>query len=124
MFGFRQRGNFKNLESFFARMLTRNILNTLHHYGRLGVQHLSDNTPVDTGQTAQSWSYEIESGLGTTTIVWKNSNVNKGLPIAILLQYGHGTNNGGYVSGIDYINPALAGVFEQFAKDIWREVTR
>lgn len=91
-------------------------------YANEGVNALSSATPVDTGLTAKSWDYEISNTDTSTTIYWKNSNVVNGVPIAVLIQYGHGTKNGGYVEGIDYINPALRPIFEKMAQDAWKEV--
>lgn len=95
----------------------------LDRYGKLGVSALASATPTDTGLTATSWHYEVESDNGSSTITFYNSNVNKGVPIAIILQYGHGTRNGGWVNGRDYINPAIQPVFDKIAADAWREVT-
>ena len=95
----------------------------LSKYGEMGVFALSRATPEDSGETARSWSYEIEKTDSGYRLVWKNSNVNKGVPIAIILQYGHGTRNGGYVQGRDYINPALVPVFDGIAADSWKEMT-
>lgn len=95
----------------------------LSKYGEMGVLALSRATPEDSGETARSWSYEIEKTDSGYRLVWKNSNVNKGVPIAIILQYGHGTRNGGYVQGRDYINPALVPVFDGIAADSWKEMT-
>lgn len=94
----------------------------LAHYGEAGVRYLSEATPKDTGRTAASWSYKIEKGNGTTSLVFSNSNTVKGVNIAIILQYGHGTRNGGYVQGIDYINPASQRIFQQMADELWLEV--
>lgn len=102
-----------------------NILRTLHTYGQKGVQALSMATPVDTGKTASSWSYEVTHSRGSFSICWHNANVTSdGTPVAILLQYGHGTGTGGYVQGVDYINPALRPIFDQMADEVWREVNR
>ena len=99
------------------------VLQVLHDCGRLGVEALASATPTDTGETANSWSYEVEVNGKTSTIVWKNSNLAKGyFPVAIMLQYGHGTGTGGYVQGIDYINPAIAPVFDQIANTVWKAV--
>lgn len=95
----------------------------LSKYGEMGVLALSRATPEDSGETARSWSYEIEKTDSGYRLVWNNSNVNKGVPIAIILQYGHGTRNGGYVQGRDYINPALVPVFDGIAADSWKEMT-
>lgn len=100
----------------------KNIDHILNHYGQIGVDVLSNNTPKLTGLTASSWGYEIEKTQGKTSIVFTNSNINRGVNIAIILQYGHGTRNGGYVEGIDYINPALQPIFNQIVDDIWKEV--
>lgn len=97
-------------------------MNVLNKYGQRGVEALSHATPVDTGKTAASWSYEIQESDNSIEIIWSNSNVNKGLNIAILLQYGHGTRNGGYVVGRDYINPALQPLFDELADKAWEEV--
>ncbi len=120
-----QKGNFSNLSNFFERAAAAVKLSKLDKYGRLGVDALSAATPVDTGETAASWSYEIERGENSTSLIFKNSNVtDQGDPIAILLQYGHATGNGGYVKGIDYINPALRPIFEQIANEAWQEVSQ
>ena len=89
----------------------------------MGVDALAAATPVDTGKTAASWTYEIEKKNGSYSIVWLNTNVNKYVNIALILQYGHGTRNGGYVKGRDYINPAIQPIFDKIAEDAWREVT-
>lgn len=92
-------------------------------YGKMGVEALRANTPIDTGSTANSWYYKIERDGKGVTINWLNRNVNKGVVIAVILQYGHGTGNGGYVRGTDYINPAMRNIFQKIADDMWREVT-
>ena len=99
--------------------MKREILET---YGRAGVTALASATPVDSGETAAAWGYEIVQTSGGYSIFWTNSHINKGVNIAVILQYGHGTGTGGYVKGIDYINPALRPVFEQLADAAWREV--
>lgn len=124
MIRFKQSGNFNNTERFFKKTKDgKYILDVLNRYGREGVTALSSNTPVDSGITASSWDYKIEVKNGRSTIYWTNSNINEGVPIAVILQYGHGTNGGGYVKGIDYINPAIKPVFEQIANKAWKEVT-
>ena len=123
MIVFTQKGDFKKTEKFLNKASKAEYFRKLEKYAREGVKALSAVTPVDTGKTAASWSYEIRQAKGTVSIYWTNSNVNKGVPIAIILQYGHGTNNGGYVQGIDYINPALRPVFERLAEETWKEVT-
>lgn len=119
-------GDFKNIESFLSRMKKKTMYQNLRKYGEMGVASLAKYTPKDTGKTADSWSYEIkEDANGNVTITWLNSNLAKGwAPVAILLQYGHATRNGGYVQGIDYINPAMREVFQQIADDAWREITK
>lgn len=123
MIKFVQKGDFSNIERFLNKVLRKDYLNILEKYGQIGVQLLSENTPKDSGKTADSWGYEIVGENEKTSLIWTNSNINKGVPIAIILQYGHGTRNGGYVSGIDYINPAMRPVFEELAYKVWKEVT-
>ena len=123
MFGITTEGDFKNLEQFLKKMKDEEYLAILEKYGQIGVNALAQATPKDTGETAASWGYEIEKHGKSATIYWTNSKENKGERIAILLQYGHGTRNGGYVVGRDYINPAMKPVFDQIAEDIWKEVT-
>lgn len=124
MIRIKQRGDFSKTEKFLKKSFGRNYFRELEKYGRQGVEALSAATPVDSGLTAISWSYEIIQNDSGISIVWKNSNVNDGVNIAIILQYGHGTRNGGYVSGIDYINPALKPIFDKMADAAWKEVTR
>lgn len=119
----RQEGNFNKTENFLKKMSRTDFRTHLDKYGREGVRALSSATPMDTGLTANSWSYEIHSSGNTVTIYWTNSNIQSGVPIAVILQYGHGTRNGGYVQGRDYINPALRPVFDKIANDAWKEVT-
>lgn len=121
---FRQKGDFSKATSWLERIKEIARLGILNKYGRMGVDALSSATPVDTGLTASSWSYEIQNGGGKATIEFHNSHINKGVPIAIILQYGHGTGTGGWVEGRDYINPAILPVFEQMVEDICREVQR
>lgn len=124
MIKFESEGNFNNTEKFLKRMKDKKYLAALSKYGEVGVSALSHATPRDTGRTAESWNYEISlGGPDGDAIYWTNSNENKGEVIAILLQYGHGTRNGGYVVAQDYINPAMRDVFEEIAKDVWKEVT-
>lgn len=123
MIRFVQKGDFSNLERFINKVLRKDYLNVLEKYGQLGVKMLAENTPKDSGKTAASWNYQIVGENGKTSLVWTNSNINDGVPIAIILQYGHGTRNGGYVSGLDYINPAMQPIFKELADKVWREVT-
>ena len=93
-------------------------------YGEKGVSALASATPVDTGKTAESWQYKIEQTKGSIRIYWTNTNVNNGVPIAIIIQTGHGTGTGGYVQGRDYINPAIRPIFDNIANDVWRDITK
>lgn len=115
-------GDFKNLERFLKNAGRRNYRRLLEEYGRKGVDALSMATPVDSGITASSWSYDISETSNGFEINWNNSNVNDGVNIAIILQYGHGTGTGGYVQGRDYINPALQSVFDGFVDDLTKAV--
>lgn len=121
---FKHRGNLKKTTKFLERTVKEDYLKNLDKYGQEGVNALSLATPVDTGKTADSWDYRIEKTGTGVNLVWTNSNVNKGVNIAIILQYGHGTRNGGYVQGRDYINPAIRPIFDKIADDAWKEVTR
>lgn len=120
---FKHKGNFNNTEKALKKAARANYLRILHEYGRKGVAALASATPVDTGNTAGSWDYEISITKTAYRINWTNSHVEDGVPIAILIQYGHATRNGGYVEGRDYINPAMKSIFENMANEIWREVT-
>ena len=124
MISFRQKGNFSKLTSFLERTKETVYLGDLNKYGRQGAAALASATPVDTGKTASSWSYKIENNNGSVSISFENSNVQDGVPIAIILQYGHGTRNGGWVEGRDYINPAIQPIFDQIVNDAWKEVTK
>lgn len=124
MIKIRQKGDFKKLTSFLERAKESIDIGILDKYGKKGVAALSSATPVDTGLTASSWFYKIENKNGIAKIEFHNSNIQNGVPIAVILQYGHGTRNGGYVVGRDYINPAIQPVFDELAKNAWKEVTR
>lgn len=119
----RHKGNFNKIEQFFNRALRKDYLNILAKYGEMGVKILKENTPVNSGKTAESWNYGIEEGKGTVTLYWSNSNENNGVNIAILLIYGHALQNGAYIEGIDFANQALKPVFDQIANETWKEVT-
>lgn len=123
MITFKQKGSFKNIERFLDKMQKKEFFQRLNQYGRRGVDALSAATPIDSGKTASSWNYEIHRSKDLVEIVWTNSNVNDGVPIVILLQYGHATGNGGYVQGYDFINPAIRPIFNEIEKDLWKEVT-
>lgn len=120
---FEVSGGFTKTERFLNRMKRREYLNVLDEFGREGVQALRNATPVESGLTAESWDYEIKRTRDYTEIVWTNSNINDGVPIAVILQYGHGTGTGGYVQGRDYINPAIQPIFDKIAEKAWKVVT-
>lgn len=127
--GLQVSGSFKNIEDFFDRIINHKYYSTLEKYGERGVAALKAATPVDSGKTAGSWSYELmHDDMGNLGIVWSNSNVvqsAKGpINIAVILDFGHGKRNGGYVRGRHYIKPALQPIFDQMAEELWREVTR
>ena len=124
MISISQKGDFSKLTGFLERMKNVIKIGDLDKYGREGVAALSAATPQESGLTANSWYYEIERSKDSVSISFHNSNINKGVPIAIILQYGHGTRNGGYVEGIDYINPAIQPLFNKIAEDAWEEVTK
>lgn len=122
MINFSQHGDFSNIEKFLKEN-KKDKTDILEKYAQKGVEVLSQNTPRRTGLTANSWGYTIEQNNKGYKITWTNSNVNEGYPIALLIQYGHGTGSGGYVQGIDYINPALGEIFEEFITELWKEVS-
>lgn len=124
MISFKQKGDFSKLSSFLERAKETINVGELDKYGREGVNALASATPIDSGVTANSWYYKIDRKAGSTTISFHNSNVNNGVPIAIILQYGHATGNGGWVEGRDYINPAIQPIFDKIANDAWKEVTK
>lgn len=124
MISFRQKGDFSKLTRFLEKAKNAVHLGILDKYGREGVAALASATPLDSGKTAISWYYEVQHGEGTASINFYNSNVNKGVPIAIILQYGHGTGTGGWVQGRDYINPAIQPIFDKIVEEAWREVTK
>lgn len=123
MIKFSHKGDFSKTTRYFEKVKKTAKMSDLDKYGRAGVAALSSATPVDSGLTAGSWYYEIERQNGRTSINFYNSNVNNGVPIAIILQYGHATGTGGWVEGQDYINPAIQPVFDKIANDAWKEVT-
>ena len=124
MITIRQRGDFSKLNKYFERVKEAAKIGVLDKYGRAGVAALASATPTRTGQTAASWSYEVTRQNGSVAIEFKNSNVHKGVNIAIILQYGQGTGTGGWVEGRDYINPAIQPIFDQLADEAWKEVTK
>lgn len=124
-----QKGDFKYTEDFLERMSSfrqNQLMQVLNKYGEIGVNALSSATPVDTGKTASSWSYDAHISGNSIEIVWSNSNTVRGgaLNIAVLIQYGHGTGTGGYVQGRDFINPVMRPLFDEIADKVWEEVTR
>lgn len=123
MISFKHKGNFEPTTKFLYKNRKINLNTVLEKYGQIGVSELERATPKDTGKTSKSWGYRISITDRGASIVWTNSNVVDGVPIAIILQYGHATRNGGYVKGRDYINPALQPVFDGILRDVWKEVT-
>jgi hypothetical protein len=119
-----EKGDFSNVERYLSRLSRAEQFATLSKYGSLGVNALSNATPTDSGRTSESWSYTIEQRPGYYSIRWHNSNVRDGIPIAVLIQYGHGTGTGGYVQGRDYIMPAIRPIFDQILAEAMREVSR
>ena len=124
MITFRQKGDFSKLTNYLERVKEAAKLGVLDKYGQEGVAALSSATTVDTGRTANSWSYKVEHQNGSASINFYNSNYNNGVNIAVILQYGHGTGTGGWVAGRDYINPAIQPVFDKIADEAWKEVTK
>lgn len=124
MIKFRQKGDFSKLTRFLEKTKEAVRLGDLDKYGREGVAALASATPVDSGLTADSWRYEITNKQGSAKITFYNTNIQNGVPIAIILQYGHGTRNGGWVQGRDYINPAIQPIFDKIVNEAWREVTK
>ena len=122
MITFKQGGNFKNTDTFLKNAANKKYLSILDKYGQEGVIALASATPTASGVTSNSWGYQIVTTKTTSKIVWTNSNVVDGCPIAIILQYGHATGSGGYVQGIDYINPAIKPIFDNLAENAWQEV--
>ena len=124
MISFRQKGDFSKLTRFLERAKNLVHLSDLDRYGREGVAALASATPIDTGKTAASWYYDIKINKESASITFNNSNIQNGVPIAIILQYGHGTRNGGWVEGRDYINPVIHPIFDKIAEEAWKEVTK
>ena len=124
MISFKQKGDFSKLTSYLEKAKGTVKQSTLDRYGQEGVKALSASTPMDSGLTASSWYYKIERQSGSVSISFHNSNIQNGVPIAIILQYGHGTGTGGWVEGRDYINPAIRPIFDKIANEAWKEVTK
>lgn len=119
---FTSKGDFSKTIKFLNKVKNVKINDILSKYGKIGVNALLQATPKDSGVTSQSWNYRIEVNNNNASIVWYNTNVVKGVNIAVILQYGHGTRNGGWVEGIDYINPAMKPIFDKIANQVWKEV--
>lgn len=124
MISFTQKGDFSKLDSFLNNLKGFFGNSDLDKYGAKGVRALSSVTPYDTGNTASSWYYKINRDEGSLSLEFCNSNVNEGVPIAIILQYGHGTGTGGWIEGRDYINPTIQPLFDEILNDIWKEVCK
>lgn len=124
MITLKQKGNFSKLNRYLERVKEAAKIGILDKYGKAGVEALSSATPADTGLTAASWYYKIERTKTSATIQFLNSNINDGVPIAVIIQYGHGTGTGGWVEGRDYINPAIQPIFDEIANEAWKEVTK
>lgn len=122
MIHFKHSGNFNKTTSYLKKLVNDEWMSVLSKYGEKGIEVLSANTPVKSGTTAASWTYDVIQNEDGYSIEWHNTNVNQGYNIALLLQYGHGTRNGGYFVGVDYINPALAPIFKALADAAWEEV--
>lgn len=122
-FSFQTTGDWKNTNKFLSKLSNRQIFNKLEKYGQIGVDALSSATPRDSGETAASWYYEIKRDNNSYSIIWGNTNDAGGAPLAVLLQVGHGTGTGGYIQGRDYINPAIAPIFDRIVEEAWNEVT-
>lgn len=124
MIGFKQKGDFSKITKSLQNMKIEKIVEILKSYGDEGVRALSTATPVDSGKTAASWYSKVEVNPTCAKLIFCNANVNKGVNIAVILQYGHGTGTGGWVEGRDYINPAIQPIFDKIVKNAWGEVTR
>lgn len=124
MITFKIKGDYKRTERYFKRLTQKKYFQILDKYGKQGVEALSAATPKDTGRTADSWRYEIETGPNSSSIIFVNDNINKYVNIAVILQYGHATRNGGWVEGRDYINPAVQPLFDEMVEKAWEEVIR
>lgn len=123
MISFKTIGSFDDFESYLEALVKLDVMDVLDGCGQAGVSALAAATPVRSGVTSESWTYEVTVEGGVYTIAWENTDVHDGFPIAIMLQYGYATGTGGYVQGRDYINPAIEPVFEQIADDVWKAVT-
>jgi hypothetical protein len=123
MISAKSEGSFRKTETFLNYVRDGKMFRDLDRYGHMGVDALSRATPIDTGETAHSWGYQLGHKKGVYSISWFNTHKNNGVNIAVIIQYGHGTGTGGWVEGRDYINPAIQPVFDKILDDIWRQVT-
>lgn len=123
MIRFKQTGDFSKTERYLKKVKKQSFFDLLDSYAKEGVDALASSTPKDTGLTASSWSYEISKTKSSVRIIWKNSNIIDGTPIAIILQYGHGTGNGGFIAGQDYINPAIKPIFDDISEFVRKEMS-
>lgn len=123
MVSFSSEGSFDKTEKFLQAMIKLDIGKILAAEAQKGVAALSKATPQDSGRAATSWGYKIEKSSSSVTIGWTNSDVESGFPVALMIQYGHGTGTGGYIQGRDYINPAMRPIFDQIAETVWKAVT-
>ena len=123
MITFESKGDFKNTERFLKKMKSFDFSKSLKNVAQEGVRALAAATPVDSGLAADSWGYRIERSKSSFQIIWTNNDIESGFPVALMLQYGHGTGTGGYVQGRDYINPAMRPIFDRIISDLWTEVT-
>lgn len=121
---FSQKGDFSKLTKYLKEVKSTSIRTALEKYGKEGVTALASATPVDTGKTASSWKYEVIINRDSARVVWSNTNIQNGVPVAILIRYGHATRNGGFVQGRNYIRPAIRPIFDKIANEAWREVTK
>lgn len=124
MISFKQTGDFKKTTKYLRRMQHMSLDRFLKQYAQKGVDALASVTPKDTGLTASSWHYDITQTKNSIKIEWKNSNIVNGVPIAVIIQYGHATRNGGYVRGVDYINPAIKPIFDEISESIRKELAK
>lgn len=123
MIVWKAKGDLKNTVQFLKKINQNWYRKLLEHYAKKAVDALASATPRDTGKTASSWSYEIQMDTEDRFVIgFNNSNINDGVPIALVIQYGHATPTGGWVEGLDYINPALQPIFDEMAKSLWKEV--
>ena len=121
---FHHKGNFQKTDNFLKKAKQGDYFRSLEKFAQEGVNALASATPIDSGKTAASWDYTISRSKGSVSITWTNSNINDGVNIAVIIQYGHGTRNGGYVQGRDYINPAIQPIFDKIAEQAWKGVTK